>query len=66
MFQITLTGKVVTFREYLMIASEPCSYGGETKEPKSWKMELRSGVDGEICSRRDETMLHKKMRIMTK
>ena len=38
MFQSTLTGKVVTFREYLMIASEPHSYGGETREPKSWKI----------------------------
>lgn len=38
MFQSTLTGKVVTFREYLMIAFEPSSYGGETREPKSWKI----------------------------
>lgn len=38
MFQITLTRKVVTFREYLMLAFENCSYGGETKEPKSWKI----------------------------
>ncbi len=38
MFQSTLTGKFVTFREYLMIASEPCSYGGETREPKYWKI----------------------------
>lgn len=26
------------FQEYLMIVSEPRSYGGETKEPKSWKI----------------------------
>ena len=38
MFQRTLTGKVVTFREYLMIAFEPHNYGGETREPKSWKI----------------------------
>ena len=38
MFQSTLTGKVVMFQEYLMIASKPRSYGGETREPKSWKI----------------------------
>ena len=38
MFQSTLTGKFVTFQEYLMIVSEPSSYGGETREPKSWKI----------------------------
>lgn len=38
MFQITLTGKFVMFQEYLMIASEPRRYGGETREPKSWKI----------------------------
>lgn len=38
MFQSTLTRKVVTFSECLMIASEPHSYGGETREPKYWKI----------------------------
>ena len=38
MFQSTLTGKAVTFQEYLMLESEPSSYGGETREPKSWKI----------------------------
>ena len=38
MFQSTLIGKVVTLQEYLMIASEPSSYGGETRETKSWKI----------------------------
>ena len=38
MFQSTLTGKVVTFQEYLMITSKPRSYGGETREPKPWKI----------------------------
>ena len=38
MFQSTLTRKVVMFQEYLMIASEPRSYGRETREPKSWKI----------------------------
>ena len=38
MFQSTLTGKFVMFQEYLMIAYEPHSYGGETREPKSWKI----------------------------
>lgn len=37
MFQSTLTGIVVTFREYLMIAYEHHIYGWETREPKSWK-----------------------------
>ena len=38
MFRSTLTRKVVTFREYLMTASEPHSYGGEIGEPKYWKI----------------------------